>query len=107
MINSVFNKGIANWGQAQFGHYRLSKNCPKVTKSIIPVLEEYLGKKRLSFNKDNIDKSDIVLYFDAPRAEKIMTTVMHAKDLDEHNQLLNYAFVNQELMGIILFMEKS
>lgn len=102
LINSVFKKGIANWGQAQFGHYRLSKNCPKVTKSIIPVLEEYLGKKRLSFNKDNIDKSDIVLYFDAPRAEKIMTTVMHAKDLDEHNQLLNYAFINQELMGISL-----
>ena len=102
LINSIFKKGIANWGQAQFAHYRLTKNMPKITGEIISDLKDYLGKKRLTFNKDNIDKSDIVLYFNPTRAHKIMETVMNAKDLDEHNQLLNYAFVNQELMGISL-----
>lgn len=98
LINAVFKKKISNWSSAKFGHYR---NIT-LNSALRATLEDYLGTYRLGGKKDNIDKSDIVLFFNETVGNEIMQEAMTAKDVDEHNLILNKAFCNKQLIGISL-----
>lgn len=95
LISSIFVHGVS--GKAwHFGHYN------RKDMSSLPELKSYLLDKRCNRNKDDVDKSDIILFFNTNDARKTMRAAMAAKDIDEHNAILNEAFVNKKLIGISL-----
>jgi hypothetical protein len=96
LINSIYKTPITanKW---HFGHFgRNDQQALKVT------LESYLSGNRIGVQKDSIDKSDIVLYFNAPEANKIMRQALQAKTKEEHNSILTDAFMQKKLIGISL-----
>lgn len=95
LISSIFVHGITakNW---HFGHYG------RKDMTSIPELRSYLLDDRCHGQKDDADKSDIVLFFNVKDARATMQAAMRAKNLDEHNMILNEAFVNKKLLGISL-----
>lgn len=95
LVSSIFVNGVSGktW---RFGHYN------RKDMSILPELKSYLLNKRCNKNKDAADKSDIILFFNANDARKTMRAAMAAKDINEHNAILNEAFMNKKLIGISL-----
>lgn len=96
LINSIYTTPIAA-GEWHFGHFG-RKDQPAVRTT----LKEYLSGNRVGQQKDQIDKSDIVLYFNPIKANKIMRSALQAKTKEEHNSLLTDAFMKKELIGISL-----
>lgn len=95
LISAIYKRGITakNWIFGHFGRKDLAG---------IPELGEYLSKYRCGINKDDADKSDIVLFFNPAVARRIMRSAMGAKTIAEHNEILNDAFFKQNLIGISL-----
>lgn len=95
LVNSIFKHGIAakTWHFGHFGRKDMTN---------IPELKSYLANDRAGMQKDMVDKSDIVLFFNANEAKAIMRKAMTAKTIEEHNAILNEAFINKKLLGISL-----
>jgi hypothetical protein len=96
LINSIYKTPITA-GKWHFGHFG-RKDQPAVRAT----LKEYLSGNRVGQQKDQIDKSDIVLYFNSIKANKIMRSALQALTEEEHNSLLTDAFMKKELIGISL-----
>ena len=96
LINGIFKTPITAkyW---HFGHFQRKDQA-----AVAPVLKRYLDENRLEQAKDDIDKSDIVLYFSDNEAKLIMQDAMKATTVDEHNEILNRAFFGKRLLGISL-----
>lgn len=95
LISAIYKRGITakKWIFGHFGRKDLAG---------IPELEQYLKNDRCGVNKDDADKSDIVLFFNPAVARRIMRSAMGAKSIAEHNEILNNAFFKQNLIGISL-----
>lgn len=96
LINSIYKTPITS-GKWHFGHF--GRNDQPQLKA---TLEQYLSGNRVGQQKDSVDKSDIVLYFNTAEANKIMRSVLNAKTEEEHNLILNDAFMQKKLIGISL-----
>ena len=96
-LKSVWVKNKANWNKAQFFHYARIDNANEV-----PNIKSYLKDARCGRAKDTVDKTDIVLGFNAKTVNEHMGRALKLKDIDEHNTLLNHWMNTQELIGISL-----
>lgn len=96
LINSIFKTPISS-SKWHFGHFGRKDQA-----ALKEVLNSYLSGKRVGDQKDNLDKSDIVLFFNPIRARAIMQAALKAKTPEEHNTILTKAFMNKELIGISL-----
>jgi hypothetical protein len=95
LISSIYKRGITakKWYFGHFGRTDLQS---------IAELKPYLSADRCGVNKDDADKSDIVLFFNPAVARRIMRAAMNATSIEEHNEILNNAFFKQNLIGISL-----
>lgn len=96
LINSIFKTPITS-SKWHFGHF--GRNDQPALKA---TLKSYLSGNRIGVQKDDIDKSDIVLYFNSIEANKIMRAALQAKTEEEHNLILTEAFMQKKLIGISL-----
>lgn len=96
LINSIYKTPITS-GKWHFGHF--GRNDQPALKA---TLESYLSGNRVGVQKDSIDKSDIVLYFNQTEANKIMKSALQAQTKEEHNSILTDAFMQKKLIGISL-----
>jgi hypothetical protein len=96
IINGIFKKPITApyW---HFGHFQR-----KDQKGLYALLKQYLDADRIGQQKDDIDKSDIILYFNQQDAKVTMNAALHASSVEEHNEILNNAFFNKRFLGISL-----
>lgn len=98
-LKNIWIKNRANWSNAEIFHYARIDNMKKV-----PNIKAYLKEARCGQAKDTVDKSDIVLGFNAKVVNEHMGRAlkMTADQLDTHNNLLNNWMNTQELIGISL-----